>query len=95
MSEVTDAVRVPLSPCPKCNYRLDAATLVRPGTALPKPGDFTICLRCGEVLIFGDELALRVAMANDVRAAGPEVMAEIRRVSRAVRRLDPLGRRLN
>jgi hypothetical protein len=27
--------------------------------ARPKPGDFTVCIRCGHLMCFGDDLSMR------------------------------------
>jgi hypothetical protein len=57
-----DAVKsyeVPPARCPSCGYLADAATPVRGmSEAVPKPGDITMCIRCGNVLKFGQSLDL-------------------------------------
>jgi hypothetical protein len=46
------------SRCPACKKALDAAThFTKPG-ARPKPGDFTVCSGCGEILCFGEGMAV-------------------------------------
>jgi len=44
--------------CPSCKSRLDAATAVNEAEddfSSPQEGDFSICLECGEVLVFCDQ----------------------------------------
>jgi hypothetical protein len=46
--------------CPACRYVVDAAMNMRDGTALPDPGDLSICLNCGALLQFDALLRLRL-----------------------------------
>jgi transcription initiation factor IIE alpha subunit len=41
--------------CPACSERLSAATGIKEDT-VPKPGDISICVHCGEYLVFDDNL---------------------------------------
>jgi hypothetical protein len=61
--------RVPASFCPRCGHTLDAcsATLSRGGK--PKPGDFTFCIECANMLTFDAELRVRVPAPGEVAAA--------------------------
>jgi hypothetical protein len=51
--------RVPKCKCPSCGTELDAATDVLNRAATPNPGDITICLRCGLLMRFKDDMTLR------------------------------------
>lgn len=43
--------------CPACGYRSDSSTSI--GTqAVPKPGDITLCIKCGEMNRFTQSLQL-------------------------------------
>jgi hypothetical protein len=44
--------------CPFCEYDMTHVTGVDHDQA-PKPGDLTMCIRCGAWCVFTDELALR------------------------------------
>ena len=46
--------------CPSCSYLLDGVTNVTGDTG-PKPGDYSMCVRCGAVLRFGAGLQLRLS----------------------------------
>ena len=54
-------------PCPACGLKMDASSDMD-GKAIPKPGDFTLCIRCGCVLVFTDELIGRRAEQADLDA---------------------------
>ena len=51
------AERVAGSSCPKCGKFLDGVAGMT-GTRRPKPGDWTVCAYCVELLRFGDRLRL-------------------------------------
>ena len=46
--------------CPFCAHQLDRvmAGPTNPN-AVPKPDDFTVCIQCGGVLVFGPDLKVR------------------------------------
>lgn len=44
--------------CPNCNVILDKATGLEEKD-IPSKGDYSICLHCGEILIFDDNLSVR------------------------------------
>jgi hypothetical protein len=50
---------MPLSRCPGCGAKLDAARAVDADAASPDPGDFSICLDCGHLMAFDDQRMLR------------------------------------
>jgi len=54
--------------CPHCGYTLDAHGTV-PGEpdSAPSPGDATVCIGCGGVLVFTEELGLRAATDEEMR----------------------------
>src|SRR3954454_7351373 len=55
---------VPPSVCPRCNSKIEGATGVT-GRG-PSPGDWTVCLYCAAALRFDEQLAMRLATAEEV-----------------------------
>lgn len=52
---------VEVSKCPACGYaNLDCATGAFEEDLTPKPGDLSLCIRCGDMLVFTDKLGLRL-----------------------------------
>jgi len=49
---------VPASACLNCGIINDACTNLDED-ARPDPGDFTICFKCGHLMVFADDLSLR------------------------------------
>jgi len=54
--------RMPTSICPICKSSLEAATSLK--NEIPDPGDISVCLYCGNILKFNDDLEL-VSLSND------------------------------
>jgi hypothetical protein len=68
--------RVPRSRCLHCGMALDMALDVW-GTNPPKPGDATICVECGHLMVFGKKMRLRnPRRAEQIKMAGdPKILA--------------------
>jgi len=58
---------VPESRCLDCGRMMDRATDPL-GTAIPVPGDITICFRCGHIMAFADDLTLRALTSDEMHA---------------------------
>jgi hypothetical protein len=53
MSEKSPGVtRTPATWCPECQCKLEAASDLDTHKAIPVPGDLSLCIHCGTVLIF-------------------------------------------
>jgi Zn ribbon nucleic-acid-binding protein len=53
-------ITVPESRCTACGHLMNAANVVsEDGQGIPEPGDITVCIQCGHLMAFGDELRLR------------------------------------
>jgi hypothetical protein len=48
---------VPASPCTHCGEPNDGAASLEGAT--PKPGDITICMECGNIMAFAEDLTVR------------------------------------
>ncbi len=75
--------RLPTASCPRCGYEMDSASGVNHNRK-PKPGDFSLCLRCGQVLRFDDELVPVLALERELEELEPEQRALIRRAQRLI-----------
>jgi hypothetical protein len=73
--------QTPRTRCPYCGHKLNAAGLPS-GDAAPAPGDYSVCIACAGVLIFGDDLALRKPEPGELPTPLP---ADIVKVQRLVR----------
>lgn len=70
---------LPTSPCPFCGYIFTAATSADPYELdiLPSPGDFSICIKCKETLIFDDGLSLREPTTEELSIISEEDLEQI------------------
>jgi hypothetical protein len=54
--------------CPGCGKRNELHDCISdPGDPPPKPGDFTICIKCARLLVFNLDLSLREITAPELR----------------------------
>lgn len=77
--------RLPVSQCPTCETRLDAASH---SVAAPQPGDFSICIKCGALLQFRPDLIVRLASPKaleELRTMQPEDYATICQLQEKIR----------
>jgi hypothetical protein len=51
---------------------MDCATCVEKPEHEPRPGDATICIKCGEFLMFGKGLALRLPTEKEYQKYGTD-----------------------
>lgn len=66
----------PLSKCPHCHHRFDRASDVTKDRHSPSPGDFSVCINCGGLGIFNDDLTVRKATRQEEVASlkYPDIM---------------------
>lgn len=67
--------------CPYCNHLLDGISQVN-GENLPEPGDASICIQCGNVSVFDDDLSLRKPLPEEESAIQED--PTIREAQRAI-----------
>jgi len=58
--------RTPPSPCLHCGALNDAAFSVG-NDAEPSPGAITMCLECGHVMAFADDMSLRALTGDEIK----------------------------
>ena len=61
-----DAADIAPYRCPRCRYRMDAASTLTGANCQPKAGDFSICMRCGLIMRFKDATHLRAAAPAEI-----------------------------
>jgi hypothetical protein len=78
--------RVPISPCPQCGAKLDAATSVNGEMNAVPDGkhEVTICINCGALLKFGLGLILEPLTVADMGSIPTATLAELAKAQRIV-----------
>lgn len=75
--------RLPKGECPYCAAVIDRAG--GPETERPEPGDFSMCVRCGGYLVFGDKLQ-PIGMPDEMlETVEPETRAHLQRMRKLLR----------
>jgi hypothetical protein len=90
MSVLDSTSLIPPSRCPSCGKILDAASGVDEKglhQRLPDAGDITVCIGCGHIMVFADDLTLRNPTAAEMReiAGNRNILAIQRARARAAR----------
>lgn len=88
-----DGVKLKPSLCPRCGYMTDMASHPTDPTARPKDGDFSVCLSCGGLLMFNEDLTLREVSKADFELLSPQhkqILEDIERARKKVIGLTPL-----
>jgi ribosomal protein L32 len=80
MSGKVHDFKMPESQCLNCGHKLDGAFAQQMKKARPAPGDITICIRCGHVMAFADDLTMRALTdAEVIEVAGNEDLLRYQR----------------
>lgn len=82
----------PKSVCPTCGYVVDAASIaVGPESCRPpSEGDISLCFKCGEVMVFRDDLSLRLALLDDLLGLTSEARETLEMAQRRIREERPV-----
>lgn len=83
--------QVPECTCPCCGYKLSAATPVE-GTHNPRPGDVSVCLNCGHMLQFTDNLSVKSVTEDEFITFPLETQSVLTRVMRLIHLRGPIKR---
>lgn len=79
--------------CPYCKYGFDQSSNIRDGRRKPRPGNYTLCISCGGVLVYDAELRARApTTAETLELEGrPELRRWIATAQSVIRsRTEPL-----
>lgn len=79
-----DGSVLPESVCPTCKYVMDAATDSK-GIHRPSAGDFSVCAKCGEIMLFNEDLTLCEATLSDLMCLPSDIEAQLLHVQRIIR----------
>lgn len=67
------SVRIPTDcSCPACRRAIDAATSTRQGqSAMPKAGDWSVCMYCSVALVYDSDLGVRIPAPGEFETLSP------------------------
>lgn len=92
--EQLDANKRPLPTCTCviCGYQFDCAS--RPNNnqeGRPRPGDFSLCLKCGEIYVFKDDMTIRLPTVAELMNLDQGNMNTLQVIQTKIRKERPLG----
>lgn len=68
---------IPKSQCCECGYEPDRVS----GPGMPSPGDASLCIACGSLSIFADDLTMRAPTKDEMlQAAADSDIQRLRRI---------------
>ena len=79
---------MPESQCPKCERWLDRSSSPIDPNSIPKPGDVTICIRCGQISKFNSMLHLERLKRSEFQALPDETKTTLFQMSAAIAQLN-------
>lgn len=80
-----DGKPLPLSRCPTCAYQLDAALCPDDKYYRPQAGDLSVCLGCGAILRFDQNLKLAAVESLDDLGLDDDLRFSLLRAQQAAR----------
>lgn len=87
---------LPASKCPVCGYTVDDASSVsevydtEDDRKFPVPGDLSLCLKCGEVLVFDQTMHMAQAGIDDFEGVSPLDLKAIELLQAKIRAERPI-----
>ena len=76
--------------CPWCGHELDRASIIGPQeeASSPEAGDLSVCIDCGNWLVFAENLDLRKCTTEDLKEFDAESVMRMVEMSRLVARMN-------
>ena len=74
---------LPETHCLRCSATISAATAIKHESA-PGPGDWSICLECGDLAKFTAAMGLRVPTIAEIAELPPDQRKEIKRIQEKI-----------
>lgn len=77
--------KVPEVSCVECGHPFDLATDIATD-ATPAPGDVSLCIECGNVAMFADDLTLRPISEDEIERMPLDHLSSLQRARKAIMR---------
>jgi len=81
------------SRCPTCNRLSDAATGINT-EATPKPGDLAVCFHCGEYLVYGPNLEVKLPTEAELGSLPAETLRQMAILRRTIYAINPMAKQV-
>lgn len=71
--------------CPNCGYGMNACSSAFEEDVEPKEGDITLCLKCGQILLFDDKLKVRYPKMGELDCVEASEFTRIKYIQAKIR----------
>lgn len=78
--------KMPDHSCPACGERHDAASVICSPRPMPQPGDITICIACGQAMMFTTGYGVEAVDPDTIPDIHPDDLRAIKSAQQAVQR---------
>ena len=75
--------KIQIDYCPVCRARFNVVSSVT-GKPIPQSGDITLCYNCGAMLIFNDDLYVRIMNEEELKGLNEEEMDGIHKAQKMI-----------
>lgn len=87
-----NAKPLPMCQCVVCGYSFDCATKADlPREQRPRPGDFSLCMKCGEIYVFNPDMTVRIPTIDDMLTLDNAESKTLIKTQTKIRKERPLG----
>lgn len=70
-------IRLPDNECPTCHIKFNSSVQVNGEAVRPGPNDITICMSCGEVLVFDSDMEVHIITLDELATTHPDSWEEV------------------
>ena len=86
---------MPISICPQCGKKIDAAISASGEHVMPESGDVTICVYCGVLLEYTDQLLVSILPSETLEDMDEEDLEQLLRIQQVIELRNQSGRILH
>ena len=76
--------RTPEAKCLRCEHKVDAVSHPTNDEVVPKPGDATVCLYCGYLMVFTDDMTFRELTEEELLEVPLDELSQLQRARKVV-----------
>lgn len=76
--------RIPEGECLQCGKKMDAASNLADDALVPEPGDVTLCIHCGYIMAFADDLTFRAVTEEEIKEIPLDEISRFQRARKVV-----------
>lgn len=75
---------VPDDKCPACGHETNGAMATQPGSPAPRPGDLSVCFKCGVIVEFNSATKMRLLSEYEIGLLDADTREHLVKVQKAI-----------